>query len=409
MMSEFMSPPRVRRSALHRSRSGRLLRPHAFFAIPLVFLAVAGAAPAPKPASAGPPDVIVFANGDRLTGKFLRSNDGNAVFHSDIAGDLTVSWDKVKEIHSASKFVVLQKGFHPGRHGELPAHPPEGSLSVENQQIELEPEPGQRTAPIPLKNVEFVIDRPTFEHQLEHPPGFFSAWTGSATAGATIVAATQNSYTFTGGFSLVRVIPEVAWMSPRNRTTSDFSGSYGKVTQPGVPDVKTAIYHADAERDEYFTPRVYGLVQTAFDHNFSQSLDLQQIYGAGVGDTLVKTAQHALDVKGTLQYERQSFLDAVAGTNQSLVGSTFAVNYMRKFIKGMIFNQQLGYIPAWNNLHAYSVAETDSLVLPTYKRLGLSVGAIDSYLNDPAITIPPTKRNSLQFTFGITYTLAPPH
>jgi len=28
------------------------------------------------------PDVIVFANGDQLTGKFLRSSEGKAVFHS---------------------------------------------------------------------------------------------------------------------------------------------------------------------------------------------------------------------------------------------------------------------------------------------------------------------------------------
>ncbi|MGA9673419.1 MAG: DUF481 domain-containing protein [Terracidiphilus sp.] len=371
----------------------------------------AGAPPA-KPTP--PPDVIVFTNGDQLTGKFVRSAGGNAIFHSDIAGDVTVSWDKVKEIHSESKFVVLQKGFHPG-HKALPAHLPSGSLAVENKQIELTSGDGVRAEPIPVANVDYVIDQPTFDRALRREPGFLSAWTGNATGGATIVAATQNTYTFNGGLALVRVVPTVDWLDPRNRTLLGFLGSYGKITEPGTLTVKTAIYHAYAERDEYFSPRFYALAQAAFDHNFSQSLDLQQIYGGGLGWTIVKQSKQTLDLKGTVQYERQSFLfedagvpGAVPSPDQSLIGSTFAANYMRKLPKGMVFNQQLAYLPAWNNMHDYSAAETNTMVLPVYKRLGLSVGTVDTYLNDPPLTVPATKRNSFQFTFGATYTLPGP-
>jgi hypothetical protein len=74
----------------------------------------------------------------------------------------------------------------------------------------------------------------------------------------------------------------------------------------------------------------------------------------------------------------------------------------------MVFNQQLAYIPAWNDTHDYSYGENNTLVLPVYKRLGLSVGTIDTYLNDPPVTTPPTKRNSFQFTFGAAYTLPAP-
>jgi hypothetical protein len=379
----------------------------------LVCFALFGAGSADGQASAGAAaktatqDVIVFNNGDQLTGKFLRSVGGNAVFHSDIAGDVTVGWDKVKEIHSASKFVVLEKGFHPGRKA-LPTHLPDGSLTVENKQIELTPSDGARTAPIPLANVAYVIDEPTFNRELSQRPGFFSDWTGNASAGATIVEATQNTYTFNGGVALVRVMPSVGWLDPRDRTSVGFLGSYGKITEPDTPTEKTAIYHGYAERDEYFSPRVYALGQATFDHNFSQSLDLQQVYGGGLGWTIVKQAKQTLDLKATIQYERQSFLDATPGSDQSLIGSTFAANYLRKLPKGMVFNQQLAYLSAWNNMHAYSAAENDSLILPVYKRLGLSIGTIDSYLNDPPVTLPPTKRNSFQFTFGASYSLPAP-
>ena len=115
------------------ARSGFSRRLFAASFVLLAAIAPLAAGQAPTAAAAGAktpvPDVIVFNNGDQLTGKFLRSIGGNAVFHSDIAGDVTVSWDKVKEIHSASMFYVLQKGFNPGRKA-LPAHLPQGSLTV---------------------------------------------------------------------------------------------------------------------------------------------------------------------------------------------------------------------------------------------------------------------------------------
>ena len=235
--------------------------------------------------------------------------------------------------------------------------------------------------------------------------GFFHGWNGALTAGATEIAATQDTTTFNGGVALVRAIPDVPWLSPRNRTTADFTGSYGKISSPGQPDVKTAIYHADAERDEYFTERVYALGNVAFDHNFSQSLDLQQIYGGGIGWTVLKQPKQTLDLKATVQYEKQQFINAAPGENQNLIGSTFAAIYTRKLPANIFFTQQLAYIPAWNNLHAYSVNEINTFALPVYKRLSISLGTIDSYLNNPPLTVPATKRNSFQFTAGVTYNL----
>ena len=376
----------------------------------VLIVATARSARGAQPAAAKgvAPDIIVFTNGDQLTGKFLRSAGGNAVFHSDLAGDVTVSWDKVKEIHSASKFVVLQKGYQPGSKA-LPTHLPEGSLSVKNSQIELMPKEGAAPEVIPVKGVEYVIDQPTFERALRREPGIFSGWTGSATGGATVVQATQNTTTLNAAVALVRVEPIVGWLRPQNRTLFGFQSSYGKITEPGTPTEKTVIYHAGGERDEYFSPKFYALAQVAFDHNFSQSLDLQQIYGGGLGRTLASGEKQTFDVKGTVQFEHQSFLDAAPGSDKSLFGSTFAANYLRKMPRGMTFNQQVFYIPAWSDMHAYSVGETDALLLPVYKRLGFSVGTVESYLNDPGVTVPRTKGNSFQFNVGVSYSLPAPH
>src|SRR4051812_34376350 len=55
-------------------------------------------------------DVIVFTNGDQLTGKFLNSSGDTLFFTSDIAGDIKVDWAKVKELRSSQQFAVIEKG-----------------------------------------------------------------------------------------------------------------------------------------------------------------------------------------------------------------------------------------------------------------------------------------------------------
>ena len=115
---------------------------------------------------------------------------------------------------------------------------------------------------------------------------------------ATLVEATQNTDTFNGGDWAGAGF--AGWWVGWIRATGppcDFAGSYGKITEPGTPTEKTAIYHADSERDESFSARFFALGQVAFDHNFSQSLDLQQIYGGGLGWTIVKQAKQTLDLK----------------------------------------------------------------------------------------------------------------
>ena len=168
-------------------------------------------------------------------------------------------------------------------------------------------------APIPVKNAEYIVDQPTLDKQLFHEPGFLAGWNGGATAGATLVKATQNQYSFSGGLSLIRAVPSVPWLNPRNRTSAGFTGSYGKITEPGTPPLKSSIYHIEGERDQYFSPRVFALGQVAFDHNFAQNLQLQQIYGGGFGWTALKTEKQEADLKGTIQYEKQQFIQDVRG------------------------------------------------------------------------------------------------
>ena len=370
-------------------------------------LAAAAHSGAQAPAS----DVLVLNNGDTIHGKLVNSLDGKITFHSDALGDLSVSWDKIKELHTSGSYAVLDKSVK--LRGKKSAGAiPTGQLEVTNNSIAIQSEKAAAPASIPVGNAQYILDTATLDKQLYHHPGFFTGWNGAATAGAAIVTATENQYTFSGAVGLVRVVPTVSWLTTRDRTAVDFTGSFGKITQPSytdpitgivVPSVvtKSAIYHAGAERDQYFSPRFFALAQTAFDHNYGQDLDLQQIYGGGFGWTFLKSPKQEADLKATIQYEKQQFISD-SSANQNLIGSTISLAYVLHH-KLVTYTQGLAFIPAFNNPHAYSANETNTLAFPAYKNFSFSLGTLDSYLNNPPDTLPPTKRNSFQFTMGLTY------
>ncbi|MGB6193875.1 MAG: DUF481 domain-containing protein [Terracidiphilus sp.] len=362
-------------------------------------------------ASSAPPDVLVLSNGDTLHGKFVSAIQGTVTFHTDPLGDITLTWDKIKELHTAEKLAVVDKSVKlTGRKNK--GNIPMGTIEVQDKAIVVHPENGPALPPIPEENAPYILDAATLEKQIHGTPSFFEGWNGAATAGATLVTATQDQYSFAGALALARVVPTVTWLNPRNRTTVGFLASYGKITQPSyvaggilVPSIttKTSIFHAGAERDEFFAPRVYVLVQVAFDHNFSQNLDLQQIYGGGIGWTALKKPHQTLDLKATIQYERQAFMSGTP-SEFNLVGSTFAAAYVLQS-KFVTYTQGLEYIPAYNEWSAYSLNQTNTLSFPAYKNFGFTIGTIDSYLNNPPVSLPPTERNSFQFTMGLTYNI----
>ena len=374
---------------------------------------VAGYAQAQNSAS-GDSDVLVLNNGDTLHGKLVNEIAGKVTFYTDAFGDLTLGWDKIKELHSAQKFAVLNDQEKPPSKKEAQKLPT-GSLTVENQTVTVQSADGTTQPPIPEKHAQFIMDAATLDKQINHEPGFLSAWEGTATAGATLVSATQKQYTFSGALGLVQTVPPVSWLRPRNRSSVGFTGSFGKITQPSytipgpppvfVPSVQTksAIYHAEAERDQYFSPRMFALAQTAFDHNYSQDLDLQQIYGGGLGFTAIKSPKQQLDLKATVQYEKQKFISN-SSSGMNLFGSTFSATYILH-TRLFTYNQGLAYIPSYNNMSAYSANEVNTFAFPTFKNLAFSVGTIDSYLNDPPAALPPTQRNSFQFTMGFSYAI----
>jgi hypothetical protein len=350
------------------------------------------------------PDVIVFANGDQLTGTLERATGNSFVFKSDIVGEITVSADKIKELRAGGKFVALKKNEKITRTSKQP-----GTITYGDNAVSVAATSSSAPEVVPVKDLAYLVDSATYNKEVTSNPGIWYGWNGSISGGITLVESTQTGQTYNLAANLIRVVPSVAFLPPRTRSTINVLETYGKITQPLIPQTtpptpdtvaKTNIFHADAEHDKYFTSRFYGLVGASFDHNYAQGLNLQQIYGLGLGVTLIQTPIQQLDVKADVHYERQNFQPPTLSNN--LVGSSFSELYHRNLPAKIIFTESGTFIPAWNDFSAYSAIIGAGLQLPTYKRFSLNMNVLDNYLHQPAVGF---KSNSLQFVTGIAYTL----
>ena len=81
-----------------------------------------------------------------------------------MAGDLTVDWAKVKEIRTPQKFAVLEKGVKPNRKTPDTAVP-QGTVTIADQNVQVHPDSGAAPAPIPVRNIDFLVEDATLPQQ----------------------------------------------------------------------------------------------------------------------------------------------------------------------------------------------------------------------------------------------------
>lgn len=341
-------------------------------------------------------DVLLFKDGEKLIGHLEGVTGSSVVFKSDMAGEVTVDWSKIQELHTAEKFAAIPKGVKL-RGREDANRVPQGTLAITGQQVQVNTGAQGTPKTLPAGDVSNVVSEADFQKAFERT-SFFQGWKGGATAGISLTEATQKNQTFTAALNLVREVPGVKWLDTRSRTILDFNEAYGKLTQPGSPTLKTSLLHAGAEQDWYLSPRLFVFGHAMFDHSYSQGLDLEQTYGGGIGLVVFKRPKQELDFKASADYIAYQFQNS--SLNKHLFGSIFGETYVQTFTHGILLNEQAGITPSWTDTSAYSAFISAALTFPVYKHFGLTLGALDNFLNIPP---PGFKKNSFQFTAGATY------
>lgn len=341
-------------------------------------------------------DVLLFKDGDRMSGELVRAEAGSVVFRSNKVGDVTVAFDHIRDLVSSHRFAVLRKGARVSQQNAMV-----GKIEVVNESLVVTPEKG---ASITLKSdeVAFAVDDATFEREVAHHTQLHEGWAVTLSLGGSLVRSTENGTAFNTDLALSRSLPGVEYLPRRNRTSIGIRDSYDLIRTAnigtGASETETHIFHAEAEHNEYIHTRFYVLGNYSFDRNYAQGLLAQQLVGGGVGWTVLHTLVQQLDLKSDLHRESQGFTDAT--NNDVLYGQKFVVDYDRSLPGNLNFHQTSDYLAAYNLPHRYSANTTAVISMPLFWHIGLSLTTTDNYLNNP---LPGLKRNTLRVATSLTF------
>ena len=100
------------------------------------------------------PDVLIFTNGDQLTGTLERGMGDSLIFKSDLVGEITVPMDKVKELRSSGKFAMMKKTDKVTR----TSNPP-GTISYADNVVSVTSPSGTSTSAV--KDMAYLVDEAT--------------------------------------------------------------------------------------------------------------------------------------------------------------------------------------------------------------------------------------------------------
>ena len=225
-------------------------------------------------------DVVIFRNGDRLTGEVKRLDRGRLYFDTDATGEIGVEWDEVIYLTSNQRFEIETES------GAIFL----GNLlsSEESSQLYIQ----TTTDTIGIPKTEVVVITPIEETLLEQ---------------FDIDVTTGYSFTKASDLSQFNVGLDVNYRRERNGLSLSLDS-----TMTDEIDKSTRRQNLNLNYDRFFDNRWVTRGLMSFERNDQLGIDLRSSVGAARGRFIRQTNQQRLALYGGLVVNREE----IDGTNQ---------------------------------------------------------------------------------------------
>ena len=218
-------------------------------------------------------DVLVFKNGDRLTGKFVRIVDGNLVFKADMAGEVTIGLDKVQTFWTDEPIEIHMKDGSLFKSKVLESKDA-GKVSVEATKV------------IPAQKIAFEDIT-----SVNPPPKPKVKWKGNLTGGFT--STHGNTFSESGSLSF----------NATRRGEKDRINVFGLYTvartkedkekYPGVYEEEKVTtdesFMVGGKYSYFYQEKCYAFINGSFKKDHIADLDRRIISGVGLGRQWIET------------------------------------------------------------------------------------------------------------------------
>lgn len=260
-------------------------------------------------------DQVTLKNGDRLTGKIVKSDGKVLLVKSDLAGDVNVQWDAITAIQSSAPLFLTLKD------GQTIA----GTVATaDGKYVVTTKDAGVVTTDI--ASVGIIRDEDeqvAFNGEIDRlrNPKLTDFWGGYLDTAVSLASGNVDSLSFVLGARAVRT-------TTRDKISVYYNEVFSNSNVTG-PTLTTAnSINGGIRMDLNITDRFFIYGFTDFQHDQFQQLDLRNVLGGGFGDHLIKTDSTQFDVYGGGSFDQAYYSTPLTQkTGEAMVGESFVKNF----------------------------------------------------------------------------------
>jgi putative salt-induced outer membrane protein YdiY len=274
-------------------------------------------------ASAGWADLIVFKNGDRLTGKITSASGGKITIDTPMAG--TVSADLINVQTFSSEGAITVKTEDGREVKDRVVARGDGNIGVGGRQF-------------PVTAIKW-INPP--------PPEGGAMWTGSVKAGAIVTRGNSESENFNFNFDATR-------RTEKHRFTTSEGYFFGRQRDPntGVRSTTTDNWFALEKYDYFFTPKFYGYARTRVEQDRIAELALRVSPGIGVGYQWVDRADFKFSTEAGMDWIWEDYEND--GTNEHFA-ARMAYHFEKRLNANVTVFHNFEYLPSVQEISDFNI------------------------------------------------------
>jgi putative salt-induced outer membrane protein YdiY len=316
-------------------------------------------------------DVVHLKNGDRITGKIIRMEEGKLVVKTDYAGEVTISWHKVESLSAEKKIkVVLDDGT--ALEGQ--------TLTIEAGKMTLETEKLEEASAFNLTDVKAINPK-------VKPPVRITA---RVNAGVELERGTSD----TDDFEL-----DASFQARTKKSRYWLGGEFNKEKTDG--NLTAEDWTAHANYDYFFTKKWFGYLRTKFEHDEFADLHLRSTLGAGPGYQFFESDTLNLSFGAGPGYIDENFIEA---SDKSFGSVQWLVNYDQYFYNKLfqLFHHNDGYL-SLENSNNWTINTRQGMRFPLYKGLTATLQYSYDFDNEPSADAEADYDSKLSFLLGYEY------
>lgn len=262
-------------------------------------------------------DVVVFRNGDRLTGRVVHKHDTTLVFETTHAGRVSIGWNSIRSLATERPVAVMLR---------------DGEVLITDA---LEPDTDERVRLRDSQN-SVRLDHIAFINPTPEQSGIGILYSGRASLSATN----------TQGNSTSRRVYADAEMTARTR---DYRYSVaGKMNRQRESGLQTASnWRADGNYDWFLDKRKFRYLRSSFEHDRFKDIDLRSTVGGGYGLQLIENSRSNVSIRGGIDYVNINHGTA-ANENYPALGWGLKASHRLDTRNIELFHEQDGFLQIAN-------------------------------------------------------------